>query len=173
MTLLQITYTTEAAMQRYFSASGTLAFSDHDGDAIEDDGVIDDCINQATEEIDGYARQRYSQAGLSASTLINRWATTIACFFLCLRRGNAPPESLQMEYDRLLAQPNGLLPLIAAGKYSLPGVALIADLRPTWSNLRIDRRWPNSKVRVTRSNSSEAPSTLSQDDAIDIVPFDG
>lgn len=173
MTLLPTTYCTQADMERRFSAAGVTAFADHDADGLEDDGVIDDCINQATDEINLYLRGKYAEAGLAGSTLVNRWAATLACYHLCECRGNPPPESLQRAFDWLMTPETGMLALIAACKINLPGVALNGDRRPTWSNLHVDRRWPHSKVRVTRSNSSDAPTALSQDGAEEIPIRDG
>lgn len=167
MALLSVVYTSEAAMTRYLSAAGLEAFTDHEESGSLDSDVLHDCINQATEEIDGYARQRYTQAGLAGSNLIQQWATTLACYFLCLRRGNPPIDSLQIAYDRLLDPDKGLLVRLAQGKYNLPGVALGFDPRPSWSNLRIDRRFPNSQTRVVRANSSDSPSVLGQDHTIE------
>lgn len=163
MPLLATTYCSVADVKRLFSSAGVDAYADHDGDSSADTDVVEDCINQATEEIDAYARQRYTQSGLSGSTLINRWCTTLAVYFLCMRRGNTIPDAIATETERILDPDKGLLSRLAAGNYHLPGVAMRADMRPSWSNLRIDRRYPRSKTRVTRTNSSDSPTKLTRD----------
>jgi phage gp36-like protein len=173
MPLLSTTYCTVAEVQRFLSTVGAVAYADHDDDGVADTDVIEDCINQATEEIDGYAGQRHTQAALAGSSLVTRWCVIIASYFLAIRRGNPPPESLALEFNRILDPDSGMLARVATGKYQLPRVALRADLRPTWSNLRIDRRWPNSKIRVTRANSSDAATELEQDHSTEYPSVDG
>ena len=164
-------YCTQADIDRLFSAAGRLAFSDHDEDDVSDPGVVDDCIDQASQEIELYCFGRYDAAGLSSSTLVTRWCTVLAVHYLCERRGNPVPETVLIERDRLLGD-GGLLFKIQAGRMQLPGVPLRTDLRPAWSNLKVDRRYPTSKVRVRRQNSSDVPTTLTKDQALEIVTGD-
>ena len=163
MTLLATVYCTEAELNRYLSSQGVIDFADNDDDGSADTGVVDDCINQATEEIDLYARQRYNQSDLSSSTLINRWAVTIAARFLCQRRGNVVPDVIEREWNRIADPDDGILVRISKGLMQLPNVPLRESLRPTFSNLKIDRRYNYSTVRVTRPNSSDAPTKMTQD----------
>ena len=168
MTLISPVYCTESEIQRFLSTQGVTDFADNDDDDVADTGVVDDCINQATEEIDLYARQRYTQTDLSGSTLINRWAVTIAARFLCHRRGNVVPDSIEREWIRIADPDSGLLARIAKGMMQLPNVPLRASLRPTWSNVTVDRRYDYSTIRVTRPNSSDASTAMSQDTVDDI-----
>lgn len=145
-----------ADMQRLFSAQGITAFSDHDGDGQDDAGVTDDCIDEATEEINLFCKL-YSTTGLASSTLINRWATTLACFFACERRGNPVPESLataaSLVRERLAFVMTGALVL---------NVAKSVNTSPSFSNMTVDRRFPFSRVRVQQQNSDMIPTTLTQ-----------
>jgi len=160
MPLLSTTYCTVSEVQRFLSTVGAVAYADHDDDGVADTDVIEDCINQATEEIDGYAGQRHTQVALTGSSLVTRWCVIIASYFLAIRRGNPPPESLALEFNRILDPDSGMLARVAAGKYQLPRV-------------RIDRRWPNSKIRVTRANSSDAATELEQDHSTEYPSVDG
>lgn len=148
-------------MERLFSAYGVEAFSDHNEVGETDTTVVNDCIVQAKEEIDRFALMRYSETGLASSSLINRWATTLATYFLCLRRGNPIIDSLKSEFDRIME----VLEKVATGATGgiLPGVPLRGDLRPSMSNLQVDRRYRHSTIRVTRANSTDAPTVLTQD----------
>lgn len=163
MALLSTVYCTEAELQRYLSTNAVTDFADHDDDGTADTGVVDDCINQATEEIDLYLRQRYTQAVLATSELVSRWCVVIAARFLCHRRGNVVPDTIEREWNRLADPDSGMLARIAQGKLPIPGLSLRADIRPTWSNLKVDRRRLTSKIRVTKANSSDAGTALSQD----------
>ena len=138
--------------------------ADHDEDGVADTGVLDDCINQATEEIDLYVATRYERSDLADSNLVNRWATLFAAYFLTTRRGNPTPNSWEIEFQRIIE----LLQDVNDGKKKIPGIPLRADMRPSMSNLTIDRRYRRSTVRVTPTNSTDAPTTLTQDKALEL-----
>lgn len=156
MTLLSTVYCTADEIGRKAGATGLLNWSDHDASGTSDTGVIDDAINEATETIDLYCRQRYDQAGLAASEIVSRWAVVLACYFLSINRGNPAPEAIEAEYQRIIAN----LEKIAAGLMSLPGVPMRSDSRPSMSNLRVERHHGQSKIRVKRNSSTDAASSL-------------
>jgi len=162
MPLQSTVYCSIAELQRFLSTNAVTDFADHDADGTADTDVVEDCINQATDEIDLFARQRYTPTILATSTLITRWCVVIAARFLSQRRGNVVPDSIEVEWQRIVEH----LEAIASGLRQLPGLALRDDMRPSWSNLTIDRRWRRSTVRVTRQNSSDAPTSLTQDTAV-------
>lgn len=152
----------QADVERLLSVAGVIAFSDHEGQLVEDPDVLDDSIEQASGEILLYLANRYDPDALTESILVRRWATVGAAFYLCQTRNNPPPESLAGQWERLIADPDGIIPKIGRGALRLAGVEMRYDSRPAFSNLRVDRRWPTSKVRVTRVNSSDAPTELTQ-----------
>jgi phage gp36-like protein len=162
MTLLSTVYCTEAQVQRFLSTSAVTDFADHDADGSADTGVVDDCINQATEEIDLWLRERYTQTDIATSPLVERWAVVIAARFLCQRRGNVVPDVIEGEFSRILDPDNGMVARIARGHRDLPGIDQRADVRPAWSNLDVDRRYFRAKVRVTKANSSDAETDVDQ-----------
>ena len=150
-----------------FSQQGIDAFGDHDGDGVADDGVTTDCIDQATEMLNLYCQQ-YSVTGLAASKLVNRWCTVLAVFYLCERRGNQPPDSLQAEYERIIAT----LEAIHQGRIRLR-VAMNVNTSPSFSNMTIDRRWPFSRVRVVPQSSDGIATVLTQKRADEIPTPNG
>lgn len=163
MTLISTALCTQPQLERYLSANGVLDYADHDEDGTADVGVVDDSINQATEELLMLLEQRYTAADLKTSTLVNRWAVKVSAYFHCQLRGNPPPMAIASEFERILDTTNGLAAMVSNGLRQLPGLALRDDLRPTMSNLTIDRRWNRSTVRVTPQNSSTPPTKLTQD----------
>jgi phage gp36-like protein len=158
--------TTRARVERLVSAAAVDAFTDH---AEVDDDVVDDCIEQASGEMLMFLHDRYEESALEATALVNHWCSVWTARLLFIRRGNPVPESLQAEYERVVAY----LEKISAGTMNIAGLTLRGDSRPTWSNLRVDRRYPQSKVRVSRNNSSDAPTTLSQDTLQELPVYDG
>ncbi len=163
MALLATVYTSVAKVQRFMSHAFALMASDHEEDGEPNSDVIEDAINWATEEIDMYATQRYSESGLSGSELVSRWCTLLAAYFLSQTRGNPPPAAWEEMVKRLYDN----LTKIASGTLKLPGVSLRADMRPTMSNVVIDRRYRRSKARVSQANSSDPTTELTQDVAND------
>lgn len=150
----------QADMERLFSAYGITGFADHDEDGTNDADVVEDCIIQASGEIGMYLGQQYDTDSLASNTLVNRWAALAATYFLTMRRGNPPPVSLDTEFKRLLDPETGLIPRIGKGAIKLDGVALKGNRTLSFSNVRIDRRYPQSKVRVLQNISSQQPSVL-------------
>ena len=162
MALISNAFCTVAEVVRKVGREAVVAWSDHDEDHVPDDDVIEDAINQATEEILTFTGL-YSTTGLASSTLVNRWCVTLSCYFLSTARGNSPSEWLETEFQRVMQA----LQAIQDGSKTLPGVALAGFYRPTLSNLTVDQRFRRSKVRVTPANSSDNPTTLTQDQTID------
>ena len=162
MALLSTVYCTTAELGRYMSAAGVIDWADHTESGTSDTDVVEDQINEATMVIDLYLRERYTAVVMAAHTLVNRWCVRLAAYYLCTLRANPPPDTVAVEFDRI-AGDDGYLVRLKAGNMSLPDAAQSDDLRPTFSNTIIDRRYAHSKVRVTRSNSSDAPTKLTQD----------
>ena len=147
-------------LERYMSNLAADLYSTHTTGSAPDPEVKYDAINFATEEMSMFLRQRYDVASLAACSLVQSWCVRVAAYYLSTVRGDDPPEVWKKEYDRLMDPDKGLLAMVAAGKIQLPGVALRSDVRPSMSNLRIDRRYTFSKVRVTRPNSTDQPATI-------------
>lgn len=154
------------------SSGFSLAAADHDANSAADDYVINDALMEATCEIYQCCSGIYSDAGLAASGLtsssaasltggiIATWCKVLAACNLAERRGNTIPDSWFKEREIIRAK----LERIQAGARLLPSIAMRGDLRPSWSNLEVDRRYPHSTIRRTPSNSSDAPTVLTRDD---------
>lgn len=166
--------TTAEIMARKFGEYGLTSYGDHNpenGDSApvrqaRIDAVVQDCVDQASAEIAMLAGQRYDLDDLAAHPIVIPWATTYAIYFLCQRRGNPMPQSLADEFNRVTAN----LEKIVAGDIKLPGLDEITGMRPTVSNLVIDRRYVNDQVRV-RSTTGETPSALPVHNYNRISPF--
>lgn len=160
MPLLSTTYCTIVELERFMSTTAVTDFADHDADGTADTDVVEDWINHATEQLDFYLRQRHRQTQLAGSTLVNRWCVRMAARYGWQSRGNSIPASVEAEYQEEIKP---ALIEVRQSREGLPGVQLRDDLRMTWSNVKIDRRYRYSTVRVTKSNSSDAPTRLTQD----------
>lgn len=171
-------------IQRYMSTYGISTWADHDRDGTDDDDVLEDCQSIATQKIVSRLRRRYLAAslyttgGLPINAELQECAVVIALRHLCLRRGNPVPESLEYVYEQYTGK-DGWLDRVVKGKEPLvdedgglveqrKGIGL-----PTFSNLTIDRRYGSERVRVMKQSSSNNPTSLEQDTAVDRGVIDG
>lgn len=168
MTLIANPFCTAAQLAIRFGSAALIDWADHDNDGVADDGVIDEAINRATSKIAARGRQRYSTTVLKNHAEVQGWAVTIGGYLLSQTRGNPPPETLAREYEEIIA----LLLEVQAGTYWLADVALSADLRPSMSNVQVDRRYRQRTIRVQRESSTDAVSSRRQDfkDDIPVAP---
>jgi phage gp36-like protein len=165
MTLITGVYSSDADILLRVSQQTFTDWADLDEDGSADPGVSDEWHNQAADIIDMYALQRgYDVSGLQSSNLIKQWSVWIAMYYGSQTRGNPPPEVYVIKYNEIIK----LLEGVAAGLIQLPGVPLSMDVRPSWSNLKIDRRFCQQKIRVQQNISSDAPTTLTQNESIDV-----
>jgi len=164
MALVANPYTTKERIERLFSSQGVTAFADHDSDGNSDAGVVDDCINRATAEIRAKLVRFYQDTDLAGHELINEWATVLATFFLCQRRGNPSPECFAEDVAYIRQQINELLTL----QWVLSDIPFRGGSPCTVSNLTVDRRYRHSRIRVTDQNSSDAPTLMTQDSTVDV-----
>ena len=152
-------------MIRHFSYRGIVSFSDHDQCGEEDVEVLDDCIERASDELEGYLYPLYRSESLPLSRTVRHWATVVACFFLCEKRGNPVPDSLYDEYMRIMQIPGGLVDRTRRGIFVLPCIPRTNVNVPSFSNLTVDRRYRREKIRVIEANSSPIKSKIEQDTA--------
>lgn len=165
-------FCTKAQMVRYLSQHGVQAWSDHEGAGAEDDDVVADCIEQATDEIKGVLYPLYAVEEAHSNRLVKHWAVVMSCFFLCLRRGNQAPESIQSEFERLTGE-KGLLSRVKAKTFIIPGLRQTPVNVPVFSNLTIDRRYRREKIRVIPANSSQLAKSRIEQDVVHEVTTDG
>lgn len=164
MTLINPVFSSDADLLRRISQQTFNEWTDL-GTGGGQPGISDDWHNMASSEIQTYCLPRgYSASSLQQSNLINRWAVAIALWYGSQTQGNPPPEAFERAYEDVMAK----LLLVSQGKLQLPGVGLSIDMRPSMSNVKIDRRFVQQKVRVQQNISTDAPTTLDQNQAIDV-----
>lgn len=112
----------------------------------------------ASQTVDMYCWDRYSPSWLAQSPLVQRWASFLACYDLCSRRGNAVPDQIQMHAEK--AEDD--LKEIHAGRLRIPGIPQRRVCAPTWSNTRFDPRFQFRCIRVERNTSSRIASGVPQ-----------
>lgn len=167
---------TDDYLDRFMSALGIRTWTNHDetndGDGVQE--LIDDANENAAVSLDakvyagtflgGRLSNKYEYTTLQqAPLMIEIWA--VVCLrTLCFRRGNPPPKSLEARYQEIVEK-DGLLDQIASGKMKLTdvyGTPLPPKNpgAPSHANLQIDRRYPESSVRVVTGSSDTKSSPL-------------
>lgn len=145
------TYCEPIDVENYLGTAAVTAFTSHDFRGSSEN--VQECIDQATDEINLLLLRRYSETALKTVRMLKRWCVVVASCYVCERRGNPVPERLVAEYQRIFES----LTQISAGKQFIPGIPYSAPSVPSLSNMVIDRRYPRSQPRVVTQNSSNWP----------------
>jgi phage gp36-like protein len=132
----------------------------------DDIGSIDEIINDATVEASGYLSRMYSDTQLQSSSWVELKVRDIAVFLLCCRRGNEAPHSVQVAYDKAIAD----LTRVQTGEMTIPDAATRKAAAPTLTNQRV-RVYPAPHiVNVPHSSTGDPQGYPQNDDRTDYNP---
>lgn len=101
-------------------------------------------VQVGTATVKRFTQQLYDSADLQNSWSVFIWATIAGCFWMCQRRGNPIPASLNNQYLQTLDELEG----VKKGAIVIEDIQLRNECFPTFSNLRVDRRWSVKQMRV-------------------------
>ena len=146
--VLTYVYTSRTEMARLYSEVAVQLREDDDDDGVAESGVIQDCIDEATDMINIYCLDWHEAADMADNLTVRRWATLIACWLLSQRRGN--PEQFAGRYEQIVA----LLEKCLTGHYHIPRLATKKDFTPGVSQYVVDDRFKIRKLRVTEQIST-------------------
>lgn len=158
----------DAMITRYMSAYGIVTFADHNQDGTADPSVLDDCKTYAMGILVGRLAHRYNYASLALAAAIPELFIVITLRELCLRRGNSPPASLEFRYQEIVKKDDGELDQIKTGKIILvdangePIRTRVSSI-PMLSNLTVDRRFSERRIRVVTGSSNTYPTNVRRD----------
>lgn len=155
-TALATQYCTRSDVESVLSVAGVALRLDDDQNATESATetayLTTQGLNWATSKVNDYCEGRYDIADLAANWTVNEWASILAARWLCLRRCNPIPESVQALYEEAVEQ----LQQVKAGQYDLGDAAERTTKGPAWSNLRLSLHRVR-KLRVERPISEKTP----------------
>lgn len=115
-------------------------------------GYITRALTQGTTKVKRYCNQ-YDPADLATTWSVNEWASIIAARWLCSRRGNPVPSSLEKMYDETMEE----LELVKGGTLLIEDIGYRSPAWPTLTNVRVDQRYRLRKVRVESPLSDPTP----------------
>lgn len=150
---LSYTYTTQAEIERLFSAVGALRRADDDADGVAETSVWNDVIYEATDEVNLYLERWYEPEDMANNLWIRRQASWIGAHHLSQRRGN--PAIFQDAYDRA----TNLLEKVFMGQMQVPRLPQRSDLTPSMSNLAVDLSYVRKRIRVQQTISTGGTSS--------------
>lgn len=153
---MPLLFATRSDVDAIWSIDGVDGRMDDDGDSslnTTEEDRIDVFIERASIKVGTLLRSRLSVSvinGWNPTTAPNsvRYATAvIASCFISLRRGNPVPIELKNWCDEVVESlKDGPLPIDIAEEF---------NTTPFVSNLTVDLRFPNAKVRVIESTSTD------------------
>ena len=147
------TYCTKTDIEALWDPADLLASVDDDISGTyspTEDGYITRAIERAAGRMNAYLEQRYALADLAGNEWCRDANAAIAAYLLSIRRGDAAPVPLQLQYDGLMSD----LYDIAGGRLCVPEATQALEMIPTVSNFRIDVGESRAKVRRVAEISS-------------------
>lgn len=141
--------TSREEMERVFSTVGIdLRVLDVE-DVNDQDSLIDEIVDWASETLESYTLKHYDTVELVNSKWARRRATILACYYLSQRKGNAP--QFVAEAKRVMED----LTAVNENKIMIPdAIVAVADV-PAISSFRVDDRYVINKQRTVRSQSTQ------------------
>src|SRR5688572_25250701 len=150
------TYCTKSDIEALWDPADLLASVDDDVSGTyspTEDGYITRAIERAAGRMNAYLEQRYKLADLAGNAWCRDANAAIAAYLLSIRRGDAAPAPLQLQYDAYASD----LYDISRGRLNVSEATQTLEMIPTVSNFRIDPRQSRAKVRRVSETSSGAP----------------
>ena len=115
-------------------------------------GSLSQVIDRASLEIDEYCLQRYG-ARLADSLWVTKRCAEVACYYLCVRRGNPVPAGVSLLFDRCIEK----LERVQQGVLKIPNLPGSKSSYPVMSNMRPALRpFPRSVVETSLSTGTAA-----------------
>lgn len=118
----------------------------------DDPDTVDDCIENASSDIDLRLLPIYSAADIAASRWVHFACRALSVYYVCLRRNEPVPSSVQAEYDKTMLE----LEAIAVGQLTLPGAAKATSVIRVSNQTYDNTRFPAIRVSRPRSTPTNA-----------------
>lgn len=151
-------YCTAAQLATRMSATGVALRTDDD--ATGDDIAID----EASIEIDGYLRLMYTPAVLATSDWVRKKCVDLATYFLCIRRLNNVPRSVELVYDKAIKD----LEKVQSGQMQIADIPMRSAMVPTLSNQRVRLKpFPQVVTEPGRSTGEQGDGYVPHNDRQD------
>lgn len=113
---------------------------------------------KGTSRVKLYCNGRYDDSQLVLSGTVCDWATICAAKFLCTRRGQGCPKSIQNDYDEAIEE----MRMVQAGQLSLEDIGTRGADWPTVTNVIVNPAYSGMRARVQTNISEQTPTNYSR-----------
>ncbi len=113
---------------------------------------------RGTSKVKLYCNSRYDDSQLALSGTVNTWATIAASKWLCTRRAQGCPASIQADYDEAIEE----MRQVQVGQLMLEDCATRGVDWPSVSNVVVNPAYNGMRVRVQRYQSEQTPTAYGQ-----------
>lgn len=142
-------YCVAADVENILSVDGdTGRLDDDDSGSLSatESGYLTRAIQWATARVNLYLLGKYPAVDLAQSWIVNQYASIVAAYLVCSRRGNSAPASLKALYEETMED----LKQLRAGEIQLPDTAMRTAAWPAWSNVNVSVLYTIKRVRVQK-----------------------
>jgi hypothetical protein len=113
---------------------------------------------KGTSKVKLYCNQRYDDSQLVLSGTVCDWATTVAAKFLCTRRAQGCPKSIQADYDEAVEE----MRQVQSGQLSVEDIGTRGVDWPTVTNVIVNPAYDGMRSRVQPNISEQTPTAYAQ-----------
>lgn len=113
---------------------------------------------KGTSKVKLYCNQRYDDSQLVLSGTVLDWSVICAAKFLCTRRAQGCPKSIQADYDEAIEEMN----MVAAGQLHIEDIGTRGADWPTVTNVTVNPAYSKMRARVQPNISEQTPTHYHQ-----------
>jgi hypothetical protein len=113
---------------------------------------------KGTSKVKLYCNARYDDSQLALSGTVCDWATICAAKFLCTRRAQGCPKSLQADYDEAIEE----MQKVNSGQLAIEDIGTRGADWPTVTNITVNPHYDGMRARVQSGISEGTPTDYSR-----------
>lgn len=113
---------------------------------------------RGTSKVKLYCNTRYDDSQLVLSGSVNTWATIVAAKWLCTRRAQGCPKSIQADYKEAMEE----MQKVQCGQLYIEDIGTRGADWPTISNFIVNPGYDHMRVRVQTNISERSPTGYGQ-----------
>lgn len=113
---------------------------------------------KGTSKVKLYCNQRYDDSQLALSGTVNDWSTLCAARWLCMRRAQGCPKSIQVDYDEAVEE----MREVQCGQLSIEDIGTRGVDWPTVTNVIVNPGYDGMRARVQPNISEQTPAAYNQ-----------
>ena len=113
---------------------------------------------KGTSKVKLYCNQRYDDSQLALSGTVLDWAVVAAAKFLCTRRAQGCPKSIQADYDEAIEE----MRMVQSGQLAIEDIGTRGVDWPTVTNVIVNPAYDGMRARVQQNISEGTPTAYNQ-----------